>query len=119
MQWDNLLDPVAGAAQTKLPSGGIYQHTANQSFWKRLRNELTQDYVENLPTQPNVLRCQFACQWNGDERTHRYALNARTFADMAQKCRATAMRGLTIWGGTLALSRHRGTQLSCLCRFFL
>lgn len=98
MQWDNLLDPVAQAAQTKLPEGGIYQYTANKSFWRRLRSELERDYVESLPTQPNVLRCQFACQWNGDERTERYALNARSFADMARKGSTAGMRGLTVWG---------------------
>lgn len=98
MQWDNLLDPVAQAAQTKLPEGGIYQYTANKSFWRRLRSELERDYVESLPTQPNVLRCQFACQWNGDERTERYALNARSFADMARKGSSAGMQGLTVWG---------------------
>ena len=50
-----------------------------------------------MPTQPNVLRCQFACQWNGDERTERYALNARTFADMASRGKAMGMEGLTVW----------------------
>ena len=98
MQWDNLLDPVASEAQKKLPRGGIYQHTANQTFWRRLRGELTKDYVDALPTQPNVLRCQFACQWNGDERTQRYAFNAPVFADMAQKAAEFGMDGLTVWG---------------------
>ncbi len=98
MQWDNLLDPVASEAQSRLPEGAIYQHTANQSFWGRLRTEIKKDYVESLPTQPNVLRCQFACQWNGDERTQRYALNAGIFADMAKKGAEVAMRGLTVWG---------------------
>ncbi len=98
MQWDNLLSPVAARAQAKLPPGGIYQHTANRSFWTRLRDELAPDYVEALPTQPNVLRCQFACQWNGDERTQRYALNAKSFAEMAQVVHATGMKGLTVWG---------------------
>ena len=98
MQWDNLLDPVASQAQTKLPRGAIYQHTANRSFWNRLKTELKRDYVEALPTQPNVLRCQFACQWNGDERTERYALNARVFGEMARKCSDVAMEGLTVWG---------------------
>jgi hypothetical protein len=45
-----------------------------------------------------VLRCQFACQWNGDERTERYALNARVFADQARLCADTGMQGLTVWG---------------------
>ena len=98
MQWDNLLDQVALEAQRRLPRGGIYQHTTNQSFWGRLKRELRRDYVEALPTQPNVLRCQFACQWNGDERTQRYALNARTFADMATFSAKVGMQGLTVWG---------------------
>ena len=98
IQWDNLLDPVANEAQRRLPRGGIYQHTTNRSYWSRIRTELTRDYVEALPTQPNVLRCQFACQWNGDERSERYALNARVFSDMARLCAGTGMRGLTVWG---------------------
>ena len=110
MQWDNLLDPVASEAQTKLPRGGVYQHTANKSFWGRLRTELTRDYVETLPTQPNVLRCQFACQWNGDERTERYAFNARTFADMATVGTRVGMEGLTVWGEPSAY--HATVELS-------
>jgi len=98
IQWDNILDPVAHAAQRRLPHGGIYQHTSNRTYWSRIRNELTRDYVESLPTQPNVIRCQFACQWNGDERTERYALNARVFAEMAQVCADRGMTGLTVWG---------------------
>ncbi len=98
IQWDNLLDPVAHAAQRRLPHGGIYQHTSNRTYWSRIRNELTRAYVGSLPTQPNVIRCQFACQWNGDERTERYALNARVFAEMAQVCADRGMTGLTVWG---------------------
>jgi hypothetical protein len=98
IQWDNLLDPVAHAAQRRLPRGGIYQHTTNRTYWGRIQRELTREYVESLPTQPNVLRCQFACQWNGDERTERYALNARVFGDMASLCAERGMRGLTVWG---------------------
>ncbi len=98
LQWDNLLDPDAHQATDRLPKGGIYQHTANRTYWGRLKNELQRDYVMDLPTQPNVLRCQFACQWNGDERTERYALNASTFAEMAQKSHAVGMQGLTVWG---------------------
>lgn len=110
MQWDNLLDPVAREAQTRLPRGGIYQHTANRSFWKRLRAELTPEYVAALPTQPNVLRCQFACQWNGDERTERYAFNAKTFADMAEIGARDGMEGLTVWGEPSAY--HATVELS-------
>jgi len=98
MQWDNLLEPVASEAQRALPQGAIYQHTANRSYWKRLRGELDPAFVAALPTQPNVLRCQFACQWNGDERTERYAFNAKTFADMATRGKALGMEGLTVWG---------------------
>ncbi len=98
IQWDNLLDPVAHDAQRRLPRGGIYQHTTNRSYWSRIKAELTREYVESLPTQPNVLRCQFACQWNGDERSERYALNARVFGDMARLCADKGMQGLTVWG---------------------
>jgi len=98
IQWDNLLDPVAHDAQRSLPKGGIYQHTTNRGYWGRIRRELTRAYVEGLPMAPNVLRCQFACQWNGDERSERYALNARVFGEMAGHCAATGLRGLTVWG---------------------
>jgi hypothetical protein len=98
IQWDNLLDPVAHEAQRRLPRGGIYQHTTNRTYWGRIQRELTRAYVESLPTQPNVLRCQFACQWNGDERSERYALNARVFSDMARLCGARGLQGLTVWG---------------------
>ncbi len=98
IQWDNLLDPVAHEAQRRLPHGGIYQHTTNRTYWSRIEAELTREYVEALPMQPNVLRCQFACQWNGDERSERYFLNARVFADMARLCGARGMHGLTVWG---------------------
>jgi hypothetical protein len=98
IQWDNLLDPVAHEAQRRLPKGGIYQHTTNRTYWGRLERELTRAYVEGLPTQPNVLRCQFASQWNGDERTERYALNARVFGEMSALCHKTGLKGLTVWG---------------------
>jgi hypothetical protein len=98
IQWDNLLDPVAHDAQRRLPRGGIYQHTTNRTYWARIQQGLTRSYVDSLPTQPNVLRCQFACQWNGDERSERYALNARVLAEMAQVCARTGMTGLTMWG---------------------
>ena len=98
MQWDNLLEPVAARAQSDLPKGAVYQHTANRSYWRRLRGAIDADYVAGLPTQPNVLRCQFACQWNGDERTERYTFNARTFADMAKIGHGMGMEGLTVWG---------------------
>ena len=98
IQWDNLLDPVAHEAQRRLPRGGIYQHTTNRTYWGRLQRELTRGYVDSLPTQPNVLRTQFACQWNGDERSERYALNARVFADQARFLHETGMQGLTVWG---------------------
>jgi hypothetical protein len=112
MQWDNLLDPVAHEAQRKLPRGGIYQHTANRTFWGKLKKELTRDFVEALPTRPNVLRCQFACQWNGDERTERYAFNARTFAEMARVACQAGMEGLTVWGEPSAY--HASVELSYL-----
>jgi hypothetical protein len=98
IQWDNLLDPVAQEAQRRLPRGGIYQHTTNRTYWGRIQRELTRSYVESLPMQPNVLRCQFACQWNGDERSERYFLNARVFSEMARLCADRGLHGLTVWG---------------------
>ena len=111
IQWDNLLDPVAHEAQRRLPRGGIYQHTTNRSYWSRIQRELTREYVEGLPTQPNVLRCQFACQWNGDERTERYALNARVFGEMSRLCAERGMDGPHGMGRALAVSRHGGALL--------
>lgn len=98
MQWDNLLEPVAAEAQAALPQGAIYQHTANRTYWGRLRGAVTAQEVAALPTQPNVLRCQFACQWNGDARTERYAFNGHDFADMCIKGHEMGMEGLTVWG---------------------
>ena len=117
MQWDNLLDPVAGEAQTSLPPGAIYQHTANRSFWNRLRTDLKREYVEALPTRPNVLRCQFASQWNGDERTERYALNARVFADMAAVVDKVGMDGLTVWGEVSAYCATAELSYIAFARF--
>ena len=112
MQWDNLLEPVAEEAQAALPAGAIYQHTANRSYWKRLREAIPDDYVDGLATQPNVLRCQFACQWNGDARTERYALNAKSFADMCSRGHEMGMKGLTVWGEVSAY--NAATEISYL-----
>lgn len=112
LQWDNLLDPAAHASLKDMPRGAIYQHTANRTYWNKVRNALKRDYVEALPTQPNVLRCQFACQWNGDERTERYAFNAKTFAEMAEKGYEAGMQGLTVWGEPSPY--HANVELSYL-----
>lgn len=112
LQWDNLLDPGAHEGLESLPKGGIYQHTANRTYWNVLKDKLDRSYVRQLPTQPNVLRCQFACQWNGDERTERYAFNARTFSDMARKCFDVGMHGLTVWGEPSPY--HASVELSYL-----
>ncbi|RZT60647.1 hypothetical protein EV140_1153 [Microcella alkaliphila] len=98
LQWDNLLDPAAHDPLNTLPQGGIYQHTFNRSYWNRARTELTAADVRSLPTQTNVIRSQFACQWNGDERTERYAFNAPDFAELARTSAALDMQGLTVWG---------------------
>lgn len=98
LQWDNLLDPAAHAPLEALPKGGIYQHTFNRAYWERAKDELTAQHVHDLPTQANVIRSQFACQWNGDERTERYAFNAPVFADLAKKSADVGMQGLTVWG---------------------
>ncbi len=112
IQWDNLLDPVAREAQRRLPQGGIYQHTTNRTYWGRIQRELTREYVGGLPMQPNVLRCQFASQWNGDERSERYALNARVFGEMARLCAERGLSGLTVWGEPSPY--HASVELSYL-----
>lgn len=98
LQWDNLLDPAAHAPLESLPAGGIYQHTFNRGYWERAKNELTPEHVAALPTANNVIRSQFACQWNGDERTERYAFNAPVFAELSKKAAEVDMQGLTVWG---------------------
>ncbi|PPE78073.1 hypothetical protein C3941_20570 [Kaistia algarum] len=98
LQWDNLLDPGAHGALAGMPQGGIYQHTLNRSYWNRLNAELTRADVARLPTRTNILRCQFASQWNGDRRTERYAFNGRSFAEMCRKAADVGMQGLTVWG---------------------
>lgn len=71
MQWDNLLDPVAQAAQTKLPEGGIYQYTANKVFgagcaansngtmWRRCRHNPTSCAV-NSPVSGTAMSARSA-----------------------------------------------------------
>lgn len=98
LQWDNLLDSTAHEPLKALPQGGIYQHTVNRTYWETHREAITSETVNELPTATNVLRAQFACQWNGDERTERYAFNAPVFAEMSQKAASVGMQGLTIWG---------------------
>ncbi len=98
LQWDNLLDPAAHEPLSTLPAAGIYQHTVNRSYWERHRDLITRTAIDDLPTRTNVLRAQFACQWNGDERTERYAFNAPVFADMSLRAADAGMQGLTVWG---------------------
>jgi hypothetical protein len=98
LQWDNLLDSAAHEPLRSLPDGGIYQHTLNRSYWDRAKTELTPAEIDSLPTATNVIRSQFACQWNGDERTERYSFNAPVFAELSQKAAEVGMQGLTVWG---------------------
>jgi hypothetical protein len=98
LQWDNLLDVEAMQPLRALPDGGIYQHTVNRSYWRRVRKEVTADHMRELPTKTNVFRCQFCSQWNGDRRTERYRFNGRDFAEMAWKAAASGIQGLTVWG---------------------
>lgn len=98
LQWDNMLDTEAHAPLRELPKGGIYQHTLNRTYWNKVRRELTPEIVESLPTRTNVFRAQFACQWNGDDRTERYRFNARDFAELCWKAGETGIQGLTVWG---------------------
>lgn len=98
LQWDNLFDPEAQAPLSALPSGAIYQHTLNRSYWNRVESELTRKDIETLPTETNIFRSQFASQWNGDERTERYAYSAPVFSQMARKAHEVGVQGLTVWG---------------------
>jgi hypothetical protein len=98
LQWDNMLDTEAHAPLRELPAGGIYQHTLNRTYWNKVNRELTPDIVAGLPTRTNVFRAQFACQWNGDDRTERYRFNGRDFAELCWKAGETGIRGLTVWG---------------------
>jgi hypothetical protein len=113
LQWDNLLDSEAhGDFLSVLPKGGIYQHTLNRPYWDRVKQELTAGYVRGLPTDINVFRCQFACQWGGDRRTERYFFNGRIFEAQAKKAKETAIDGLTIWGEPSPF--HTSVELSYL-----
>lgn len=98
LQWDNLLDPIAHEPLGSMPEGAIYQHTVNKSYWEQHKTRLTEYDISSLPTAKNVLRSQFACQWNGDERTQRYNFNAPVFAEMAKTCADIGLQGLTVWG---------------------
>ncbi len=110
IQWDNLLDTEAMAPLRSLPEGGIYQHTFNRSYWNRAKRELTPGFAAGLPTRTNVFRCQFCCQWNGDNRTERYFFNGRDFHDMIKKAHETGFDGLTVWGEPSPY--HTSTELS-------
>ena len=112
LQWDNLLDTEAFAPLSRLPPGGIYQHTVNRSYWHSLRHKLTPRHIAQLPTTVNVLRCQFACQWSGDRRTERYSFNGRVLAEMAAGAATAGMQGLTMWGEPSPF--HVGAELSYL-----
>lgn len=98
IQWDNLLDAEAMTPLRSLPAGGIYQHTLNRTYWERVRDEMTPEYAQALPTATNVFRSQCNCQWNGGPRTERYTFNGRDFAAMAKKASEVGFRGLTVWG---------------------
>lgn len=112
LQWDNMLDAEAHAPLRTLPAEGIYQHTFNRSYWNEVKQRLTPDYVRSLPTQTNVFRAQFACQWNGSRMTDRYKFNGRDFAELAWKAAACDVQGLTVWGEASAY--HTATELSYL-----
>lgn len=98
IQWDNLLDSEAMEPLRSLPDGGIYQHTFNRTYSQRAQRELGPGFAESLPTKRNVIRLQYACQWNGDRRTERYRFNGRDFAEMAWLADTIGFDGLTGWG---------------------
>ncbi|MBW3631924.1 MAG: hypothetical protein KY456_02730 [Chloroflexi bacterium] len=112
LQWDNMLDTEAHASLRALPPEGIYQHTLNRSYWNRVKEQLTPEFVSALPTKTNVFRAQFACQWNGTRATDRYKFNGRDFAGLTRKAAECGLQGLTVWGEVSAF--HAATELSYL-----
>ncbi len=117
IQWDNLLDPNGQQSLQALPAGGIYQHTLNRTYWNRVKNEMTREYADTLPTKTNVLRSQFCCQWNGDERTERYFFNGRDFAEMAKKTHEVGFKGLTVWGEASSFETNAELSYLAFARF--
>jgi hypothetical protein len=112
LQWDNMLDAEAHAPLRSLPREGIYQHTMNRSYWNQVKAQLTPEQVRALPTETNVFRAQFACQWNGSRATDRYKFNGRDFAELAWKAAECGLQGLTVWGEPSAY--NAATELSYL-----
>jgi hypothetical protein len=117
LQWDNLLDAEAHAPLRTLPREGIYQHTLNRSYWNLVKERLTPDYVDALPTETNVFRAQFACQWNGSRATDRYKFNGRDFAELAWKAAECGIQGLTVWGEASAFSASTEMSYLAFARF--
>lgn len=97
LQWDNLLDPDEHR-HAGLPDGPIYQHTANRRYLDRVERELTREHVASLPYRRSALRLHLGSQWNGDDRTERYAFVAEDFARAARIAHSSGMQGLTVWG---------------------
>ncbi|MGB3375736.1 MAG: hypothetical protein WBA87_11470 [Microbacterium sp.] len=97
LQWDNLLNPDEHR-HTGLPDGPIYQHTVNRGYLDRVARELTSEHVADLPYRRSALRLHLGSQWNGDDRTERYAFVAADFARAARIAHRSGMQGLTVWG---------------------
>lgn len=112
LQWDNLLDAEAHRPLGALPTGGIYQHTLNRTYWNRVKSELTPASVAAMPTGTNVLRAHFGTQWNGDGITERHAFSGRDFAELAQTAATCGIQGATIFGEASAY--HVPNELSYL-----
>jgi len=62
--WDTILDARSLAPLSSLPDEAIYQYCVNRSYWPRLRNELTKEYVKTLPRSKNIFRTHMGSQWN-------------------------------------------------------
>lgn len=92
--WDTILDARSLSPLAALPDEAIYQYCVNRSYWPRLRNELTREYVKTLPRSRNIFRTHMGSQWNGE----RYSLVADRFASMASLAYQTGMQGMTIFG---------------------
>lgn len=92
--WDSLAEPTLPPHIVDLPGDCAYQHTYNRSYWPRLRDGLTRDVVDALPTRRNLVRPHAGSQWN----RQRYAYMAPHYAELARLAARTGLDGVSIFG---------------------
>ena len=111
--WDNILNLEAILPLRHLPEDAIYQFCFNRSYWPKLTNELTHEYVTKLPHQKNILRTHMGSQWNKE----RYEYVADRFAKMMQLASQVGLRGATIFGEVSDLSVSNELNYLAFARF--